>query len=251
VISHLLREFILPPSSLILLLALSFGLRHRKPRHAAAIFVVACSAFYLLSIPLVSATLARSTERKPAITLEQARLYEPQAVVILGAGVDFNAAEYGGRSVPSAVALKRISYAAYLAKNLSLPVVTTGGYGDSADDSEGRTAARYLENIGFAQPVLVESNSQSTQENALFCKPLLEGKNIHRLLLVTQASHAARAEAAFRKAGFEVMAAPTGFRSPQPWERDLLLIVPTHSHFNESCGALRTHLAALYESLRA
>lgn len=248
-LSHILRELILPPSLLMILLAVSFALRRRKPRWAAGLFLLAWGLFYLLSIPLVAYALTLSGEGRPALPLQRVREFQAHAIVVLGAGTDFDAIEYDGRSVPSAFSLKRIAYAAYLASALKLPVLTTGGYGESPDDAEGRTAAWQLEQ-GGVRDVLVEAESRNTRENALLSKRVAETRGIERVVLVTQASHAARAEAVFVKAGFQTLVAPTGFRAWQPWERGILLVIPTHSHFDESCGALRAHLALLHEWLR-
>lgn len=248
-ISHLVRELILPPCSLLALQALGFALRHRRPRLAMACLALSAGLLYLLSVPLISLALTRTTQRCSPATEQQVRAFHPDAIVVLGAGVDYDAAEYGGRTVPSAASLKRIAYGAYLAKEIGVPILTTGGFGDSPEDSEGQAAAWQLQQQGFTD-VLIEGQSRNTRENAIFSKEIADSHEIKRVVLVTQASHAARAESAFHDAGFQVMVAPTGFRSRQPWERGFLMIVPTHSHFDESCRALRAHLAQLYELLR-
>jgi uncharacterized SAM-binding protein YcdF (DUF218 family) len=230
-------------------MACGFALRKRQPRYAGALAILAVGALYLLSLPLVSFPLARSTETRPPLTLAQIKEFQPEAIVILGGGVDYDAVEYEGRSVPSSSTLKRIVYAAFLARQLNLPIITTGGYGDDPEDSEGHTAAWQLQQAGHAN-VLIEAESHNTRENASLTKKIADSSSIKRVLLVTHAGHAERAEAAFQAAGLQALSAPTGFRNRQPWERGILLLIPTHSHFHESCSALRAHLASLYQSLR-
>src|SRR5690606_36172653 len=143
------REIILPPSSLLLLLAAAWMLRHKKPKVAQALFISTMALLYLLSLAPVSFALSRSTETRPALSLEEIKAFQPQAIVILGAGVNFDAEEYGGRTVPADSTLKRAAYAGYLARALKLPLITTGGYGEKEEDSEGYATAWQLRENGF------------------------------------------------------------------------------------------------------
>ena len=233
---------------MILLLA-SWLLRHKKPKLAQALFGSTMALFYLLSIAPVSQWLSRSTEARPALSLEEIRSFRPEAIVILGGGVSFEAQEYEGRTVPSSITLKRAAYASYLAKALDLPLITTGGYGKKLEDSEGFATAWQLKENGFDE-VLVESKSENTRENALFTKTLAAQHKINRILVVTHSSHATRAEGAFLKAGIVAKVAPTDFRQYGPWDRGILLFIPTHKQFDASCAALRAHLASLFYLIR-
>ena len=109
--------------------------------------------------------------------------------------------------------------------------------------------AKTLQDWGF-DGAIEESVSKNTMENALFSFDLAQKKGYKKILLTTSASHAERAEWAFKKAGFQVLSAPTGFRSDGPWEKGILKLVPTHGHFNESVTALRANLSGLWYKLR-
>ncbi|MGI8989271.1 MAG: YdcF family protein [Bryobacteraceae bacterium] len=61
--------------------------------------------------------------------------------------------------------------------------------------------------------VLLEDRSRNTEENAVECRRILEAKGIRRIILVTSAMHMPRAQAVFRKAGFNVAPAPTDYIS--------------------------------------
>ncbi|MBL8587034.1 MAG: YdcF family protein, partial [Methylobacteriaceae bacterium] len=61
---------------------------------------------------------------------------------------------------------------------------------------------------------LYEDRSRNTQENADFVRDLVRPKPGERWLLVTSAHHMPRAVGVFRKAGFDVVAAPVDFRTP-------------------------------------
>jgi uncharacterized SAM-binding protein YcdF (DUF218 family) len=65
-----------------------------------------------------------------------------------------------------------------------------------------------LENVGVPGGMIwTEGASRSTYESALFTARLLRAKNIHRIVLVTEAYHMPRSAQCFRKQGLEVIAA--------------------------------------------
>jgi uncharacterized SAM-binding protein YcdF (DUF218 family) len=76
----------------------------------------------------------------------------------------------------------------------------------------------------------------------------LRVQGITRVALVTEAYHMLRAEGAFRKAGIEVIAAPTGFRAAdfQGRPSDFL---PNHKAIQYSDEALREWVAIAWYSI--
>ncbi len=230
---------------MIVVLILAVLLRHRRPKAAVVLVIATTTVLYLLSIPPLSIGLSRLTEKVPALTADQIRAFKPQAIVILGGGAEVKAAEYAQRTVPSESSLRRMAYGAYLAQSTKLPILVSGGYGESRQESEGWAMKTSLES--FAVPVAwTETESRNTRENALFSQPMLAREKIERILLVTDASHAARARGAFQATGMTVLAAPTGFRQAGPWDQGVLMIVPTASHFFQSSNALRAILAEIW-----
>ena len=76
--------------------------------------------------------------------------------------------------------------------------------------------------------LIVEAESQSTYENAVACRQLLEARGIHKIVLVTDAFHPHRAVGCFRKQGLEVVPCGCRYRAqnyegrfsdfvPKPW----------------------------------
>ena len=57
----------------------------------------------------------------------------------------------------------------------------------------------------------VEDQSLTTAENAMLSAKLLSASQVKRILLVTHAGHMIRSVDAFKRAGLEVVAAPTSF----------------------------------------
>jgi uncharacterized SAM-binding protein YcdF (DUF218 family) len=74
--------------------------------------------------------------------------------------------------------------------------------------------ARLLEEWNIPSTAIqIEGRSINTHENAILSFQILAPLGIRKILLVTSAMHMPRAAGAFRKAGFEVIAAPADFHS--------------------------------------
>jgi uncharacterized SAM-binding protein YcdF (DUF218 family) len=94
-----------------------------------------------------------------------------------------------------------------------IPMVVSGGKVDP--DAPGPALAVAMRDFLRQQGVpnsdlIVEERSRTTYENAVECCRLLDERGIHRILLVTDATHLARAAACFRARGADVV--PCGCR---------------------------------------
>jgi uncharacterized SAM-binding protein YcdF (DUF218 family) len=147
--------------------------------------------------------------------------------VILGGGVLGSAPEYGAAQ-PGPHTLVRLRYGAHLARRTGKPLAFAGGVGWAAagtdTEAEGTVARRVLQEEGLVAR-WVDDRSRDTKENALRMAELLGRDGIRSIALVTDATHMQRAAAAFRKAGLEVLPAPTNF--PVSTERPLLEWLPS------------------------
>ena len=101
----------------------------------------------------------------------------------------------------------RCRYAAWLYRYWKpLPIVASGGMDHGIVMAD--VARQTLENEGIPVDMIwTEGASRSTYENGLFTSRLLRAKNIHRIVLVTEAYHMPRAAQCFRKQGLEVIVA--------------------------------------------
>ncbi|MBX3531010.1 MAG: YdcF family protein [Rhizobiaceae bacterium] len=127
------------------------------------------------------------------------------AVNLARGGYELNAS--GDRFVEAAVLARRYPAAR---------VVVTGGSGALAleGEADGDTAPRLLIGLGVeAERLVLENKSRNTYENALFTKEMLNPKPAETWLLVTSAFHMPRSMGLFRKAGFDVVAWPTDYRT--------------------------------------
>src|SRR4029079_13157130 len=82
---------------------------------------------------------------------------------------------------------------------------------------EADAARRLVSELGIdGERVLFDRQARNTAENALYAKRLADPKPGERWLLVTSGWHMPRAMGLFRKAGFELEAWPTDYRTIGP-----------------------------------
>lgn len=212
----LLKKFLVawafPPAGLILLALVGIVLLfHHRRRLGLACILVAQGLLLALSLPLVASALIRSVERYPAIA--PGALRQAQAIVVLGGGSHYAAAEYGGEDTVSAPSLQRVRYGAWLARQSRLPLAVTGGV-----VYRGRAEALSMGEVlqdEFHVPVRwVESEARNTKENALYTARLLKADGIQRIALVSHGYHLARAVPLFEAQGLQVLPAPTMLSAP-------------------------------------
>lgn len=212
-IRFFIKQWLMPPGVLFVLLLAAWWLRRRRPRLAALCFAAGLGGLWLMSLPLVVQQAARLLESEPPLaTADWAGLAsKADAIVVLGAGRERGDPAWGGGDQPTATAFERIRFAAQLAKASGLPVLTSGGLHYGTPPSEARLMADRLRE-DFAVPVKwQEQASRTTWENAQFSAKLLQPLGIRRVVVVTQAWHMQRSRWCFERAGFEVVSAPVGF----------------------------------------
>lgn len=244
-IRYILKQLLLSPGILLLLLALGWWLRDRRPRLARLCFFLGFAGFLLMSLPIAVQTLARSLERDPALAkVEWSTLADrADAIVVLGAGRERGDPAWGSDQ-PTGLALERERYAARLAKASDLPVLTTGGLYYGLPPSEAAVMAQSLRDDFGVAVRWQEEQSRTTWENARFTAQMLQPQGIKRVVVVTQAWHMPRSRWSFEQAGFEVVAAPVGFMGverDQPldgWLPEVRAIWQSGQLLNEVAGLI-------------
>jgi uncharacterized SAM-binding protein YcdF (DUF218 family) len=237
-ITQLLSVWLLPPLDLIVVLALGLGLARRWRRTGHALAWLALIALAVLSTPVVGDRLAAAIEsREPPLSDAAASASGAQAIVILGGGRNRGALEYGGETVRDAT-LARLRYGAHLARVTRLPVLVSGGKPEGGGESEADLMATVLEREFGVAAKWREGVSIHTLQSARFASKILGDAGIRRVILVTSAIHAPRAEARFLAAGLAVTPAPTDY---------LAQSVHTPVDFFPSARGLVRSSAALHE----
>lgn len=126
--------------------------------------------------------------------LEQ-RPADAQAIVVLGGGENFSLA-------------RCLRAAEVYQQGKRCPVLYCAGP-DVETQQEGTKMHGWLVQLGVHPTDLIaDLQSLNTYENAREARRLLEKRNIHHLMLVTDAAHMPRAVRCFRKQGFAVVPAP-------------------------------------------
>ncbi len=164
-------------------------------------------------------------------------LPDAEAIVVLGGGVG---AHEECRAPELLSGADRLWQGArlYAAKKRNVPglrVFCTGGGCE-------HTAVPFLEALGVPREAIWFSEQpRNTEEEARLLKAEMAG-NSPRILLVTSAWHMARARMLFRRAGFDVIPAPTDFEMNCAAERPLAL-----ADFFPCADALLRNSAAVKE----
>ena len=213
---------LLPPVPFLVLVLL--GARLLLPRRGLGWLVIlfavvmlwlsACSgAARGLSQLILPAPAALSFDRVRELRAELLAK-KPVAIVILGAGTEPFAPEYGVSSLQS-TSLERLRYGIWLAAQTGAPMAFSGGTGWAQADSttEARVAGKIAAEE-FGRPIKwIEDDSRDTRENAARTMALLKPAGITHVVLVTNGWHMARAVRAFVDAAgpdVQVEAAPMG-----------------------------------------
>lgn len=242
---RLLEALFLPPCSALALLVLGSLLRLRRPKLGRAVQVFAVLWLWALSTPFVGGLLLGSLQSYPALPGDGA-LPTADAIVVLSAEGDPIGAEYGG-PVAGSLTMQRLRYGVALQRRTGLPLLVSGGVIGTGQPALATMMADAATKE-FAVPVRWrEDRSADTHENALFSAALLKQDGVRTVLLVTSAWHMPRSVACFQAAGLQVIAAPTGFRSPSTGATDW---IPHWHGLRDSCLALHEYVGRLAYGLR-
>lgn len=216
-----LLEALLAPSFLLLLAsvlgaALVLGRIGRRRGGRLGPALLACSLGLECAIailPLDSWALAPLEDRFPTCRRLPPDLY---GVVTLGGAVD--PAITAARGIPTLnEAAQRMTELVRVARLLPRAVLAfSGGSGRIVPGrlSEADVARVFFDEFGLsARPVVYEGRSRTTWENARDLASLVHPAPAHPWLLITSAAHMPRAVAAFRAAGFDVIADPVAYQT--------------------------------------
>ena len=237
---------LLPPLSLVILLAAGLVLHLRCPRLAMSLILLAAVALYVLSTPWVGGLLQKSLEISGP--LESAELKTANAIIVLGGGRRIGAAEYGGDTL-NGLSLERLRYAAMLQRASGLPLLVTGGKPGGGTRAEGRIMQHVLQDEYGVSPRWVEDAAETTWDNARLSAGLLHREGVRRIVLVTHAWHLRRAMPLFETQGFSVI--PAGVQFSGTRISSMLDLLPTTAGLRDSTFALHEWLGILWYKLRS
>jgi uncharacterized SAM-binding protein YcdF (DUF218 family) len=126
------------------------------------------------------------------------------AIIVLGA------AAYDAK--PSPVFEERIRHGLDLYQKGYAPLlIFTGGYGGSgARFSESQVARRYALKQGVPdEAILIETASRTTRQNLIEARRLMQQRKLHRVIIVSDPLHMARALRLCKELGIDALASST------------------------------------------
>ena len=229
-ITNFIAAFLLPPLSLLLLLAFGIFLLYRSHKFAKPLIIASFSMLWIASTPFFAEGALHLLES--GATALDSQHQSADAIVILGGGTYFHAPEYSGQDTINEQTLPRLRYGAKLHRENGAPILVTGGKPVGNAISEAQQMRTSLQQ-DFHVPVRwTEDASGNTLENARNSFQTLEKAGIRRIYLVTHAWHMPRSAHAFRHAGFEVVEAPTAYTTR--FRIDLLAFLPRAESLRDS-----------------
>jgi uncharacterized SAM-binding protein YcdF (DUF218 family) len=207
-----LTSILLPPTGLIILGLLGFGLSLIWRKLGLWLAAVSLISLLLCSLPVVSATLVNLLQTDAPLLADglKQQVADADAVVLLAGGRRTLAEEYGDDTVGS-FSLERSRYAAWIVKRTGLPLIISGGRVHNESRSEADLMREVLRKEFIVIVDHIEEQSRTTYENAKFTAKFLKQNDIRKIALVTHALHMPRAKSAFEYFDIQVIPAPTAF----------------------------------------
>jgi uncharacterized SAM-binding protein YcdF (DUF218 family) len=201
----------LPPSVLLVLMAIGLVMQGTWPRTGRRLAWVSLIALILFGMPVLSHSLLIPLESGlPTLPVAD---HPPQAIVVLGAEVIRSHEQKLGVR-PGLLTLDRLRTAAALQRRTGLPILATGGTTQSDTAPVGLVMAESLTEDFQTPPRWVEARSADTWENARFSADMLRADGITSIYVVTHAWHMRRAILAFQGTGLLITAFPTSLDDP-------------------------------------
>lgn len=212
IIKKVLTPFLLPPGIFILILFFTgLWFLHKRERLYSIVNISLGILIWFLSITPVSDALLRGLERGVGIPKDP----KGDVIILLGGGIYEGAPDISGIGIPSETMQNRILTAARLQKKINVPIIISGGsvFGKI---SEAVIAKRFLIDLGIPEEkIILEDKSIDTIENAKYSKEICDKLGFKKPIVVTIASHMPRSIMSFKKAGLEIIPAPSLFKT---WE---------------------------------
>jgi uncharacterized SAM-binding protein YcdF (DUF218 family) len=169
-----------------------------------------------------------------------------QAVVLLAGGIHRPAGHVDDFSALTFPSLQRGLLYLDRGHDPELPLVVAGG--SRYRVAESQVLGTLLDGLGLqANPLMLETDSLTTEENALEVRRLLSD-DVVRIALATSAVHMTRARRSFTAAGFEVCRLPLDRMYVNP--SGFWAFWPQSSALHKSEAALHEMVGALYYRLR-
>lgn len=248
-LTRTIEFLLLPPGNFLLMILLIVIFRRRWI--TTTLLTLSFLQILILGLPLTSEWLLHKLEEQNPLHAERwTEQPLPEAIVVLGAGRNRNAIEYGGQST-SLTGIERLRYAALLHRKTGVPILVSGGQPLPNTVSEAHLMAQTLREEFKVDVRWLEEDSHTTWQNAEFSDVMLSQDGIKRAWLVTQGWHMPRALYSFQNRKVEYIPAPTSFGSGIPWTDYHMNYIPQSTALARSIVALHEWIGLLWYQLRS
>ena len=231
---------------LLALAALACGWRGR----AAGLIAFSVAWLWAWSTPFASDALLDRVSA-PYVRRHVDSLPAADAIVLLGGSFDQTVDEWIYPELNGAA--DRVWHAArlYHAGKAPLILVSAGSaWAAPGVQSPAANTRLVLTDLGVPDSaIILEADSRSTRENATHAAPIAAANGIEQVLLVTSAWHMRRAEAAFKRVGFDLTPAPADYARLRATTR-LPSFLPSATALQRSSQVCREYLGFLVYRLR-
>lgn len=248
--ANFLTQLVIPINFAIALLLLSTVLallKRWKPAMSIVLVAVAWTLFW--SLPIASIWLGGHLENR--YTYETANhVPKADAIVVLGGHTANSRQNWFDEYDPNKTTT-RIQRATDLYEAYRAPIILVSGAALDGGTSEAQTMAHYLKSRGIPEPaIVIEEQSYTTKENAIYSAKKLKKSQAQRVLLVTSALHMSRAMASFQKEGVDVIAAPVAPQITKPNDSWFAIWKPNFQALNASRSIIKEYVGLLVYWIR-
>lgn len=232
------QGFVLPPG---LFVPIGVGVALLLPQRAArTALLLATAALYLAALPWWGTVLMHGLEW----TYAPPGRVTGQVLVVVGEGATPGLPDFPGSGQLSPQSSMELLTALTLYRRTHLPILFSGGAGDTLAGNEALTARGELIALGVpARRILVDPNSHTTYENARDVAAILRIHHWSRVTLVVSAFHAPRTVQDFHLFGVRAQPFPTDYQTQRRLHFTWLDLVPSPGAFSSSAMALNEYLA--------
>ena len=248
--ANFLTQLVIPLNlaiALLLLATLLLIIKRIKPALSVMLLAVFWGVFW--SLPISSIWLGGHLENRYGYE-SPTHVSKADAIVVLG-GQTANSRQNWFQEYDPNKTSTRINRGAELYMAQRAPHILVSGAALDGGTSEAQVMAQYLLKQGIPnQAILIEEQSFTTQENAIYSAKKLKEYNVKTVLLVTSALHMPRSVAAFEKQNVTVIAAPVAPQIIRPNNQWFTLWKPNCQTLHASRSIIKEYVGLLVYWLR-
>lgn len=161
----------------------------------------------LWSLPITSLTAGQWLEQRYEV--DHSAISNADAMVVLGGHTAQNRLNWFVPLSDGDAVHRRVDTAFALFEHGKAPIIIVSGAAYEGDVSEAQGMAWQLRQLGVPESaILIEEQSHTTRENAVYTQQLMQQQGLDTLLVVTSALHMPRAMGVFKHLGVNAYAAP-------------------------------------------